>query len=442
MSKYDVLIIGGGLSGLSCAIELVNKNKKVLLLEERSVLGGRTSSWMDRGIHIESGFHRFLGFFNHLPQLLISCGIDLDKIVTWENSIEIRLPDKQPSAVFGIAPLFSPLTTAKEAVLNEDFLPANEKLKLAAFFMKGFGLLKTDPKKLDTYTVSTFAIKQGLSKKTIHRVLIPLTEGLFFLRPEEYSAYNFFALFAPFIPHLLKSRAGAFNGGMSEVMANPLGAYIKQLGGEIKTGENVTELIINSKKIIGAVTNTSIFKANAVVLATSLYKAQHLIKSIPDPFFKSVLKLPSMPSVTFQIDLKEPSMDLDRTTFSPGTIFSAYTEQSRTTFKKSKGRISIILATPHKFLNTSPEEILKIVLADARRLDLNIPLRNVKSFHKVTWEHDFITYERNYYTLRPEQKTPLSNFYLAGDYTKQKYLSTMEGAAYSGKLVAEMILNP
>jgi len=36
---------------------------------------------------------------------------------------------------------------------------------------------------------------------------------------------------------------------------------------------------------------------------------------------------------------------------------------------------------------------------------------------------------------RPSQKTPISNFYLAGDYTKQKYLASMEGAVFSGKLV-------
>lgn len=41
---------------------------------------------------------------------------------------------------------------------------------------------------------------------------------------------------------------------------------------------------------------------------------------------------------------------------------------------------------------------------------------------------------------RPTQRTPISNFYLAGDYTKQKYLASMEGAIYSGKLAAEAIV--
>ena len=40
---------------------------------------------------------------------------------------------------------------------------------------------------------------------------------------------------------------------------------------------------------------------------------------------------------------------------------------------------------------------------------------------------------------RPTQRTPIRNFYLAGDYTKQRYLASMEGATFSGKLCAQAI---
>lgn len=41
---------------------------------------------------------------------------------------------------------------------------------------------------------------------------------------------------------------------------------------------------------------------------------------------------------------------------------------------------------------------------------------------------------------RPLQRSPLEGFYLAGDYTKQKYLASMEGAVLSGKLCAQAIV--
>jgi 15-cis-phytoene desaturase len=38
------------------------------------------------------------------------------------------------------------------------------------------------------------------------------------------------------------------------------------------------------------------------------------------------------------------------------------------------------------------------------------------------------------------QRSPINNFYMAGDFTKQKYLASMEGAVLSGKLCAKAIV--
>jgi zeta-carotene desaturase len=41
---------------------------------------------------------------------------------------------------------------------------------------------------------------------------------------------------------------------------------------------------------------------------------------------------------------------------------------------------------------------------------------------------------------RPDQATPVGNFFLAGSYTKQDYIDSMEGATMSGRLAAAAIL--
>ena len=43
--------------------------------------------------------------------------------------------------------------------------------------------------------------------------------------------------------------------------------------------------------------------------------------------------------------------------------------------------------------------------------------------------------------FRPNQSTSLCNFFLAGSYTKQDYIDSMEGATMSGHLAASAILN-
>jgi 15-cis-phytoene desaturase len=42
---------------------------------------------------------------------------------------------------------------------------------------------------------------------------------------------------------------------------------------------------------------------------------------------------------------------------------------------------------------------------------------------------------------RPTQKTPIDNFFLAGCFTRQRYLASMEGAVLSGKLAAKEIVD-
>jgi uncharacterized protein with NAD-binding domain and iron-sulfur cluster len=41
--------------------------------------------------------------------------------------------------------------------------------------------------------------------------------------------------------------------------------------------------------------------------------------------------------------------------------------------------------------------------------------------------------------MRPTQKSPISNFFMAGDFSKQKYLASMEGAVLSGQLAARAV---
>lgn len=41
--------------------------------------------------------------------------------------------------------------------------------------------------------------------------------------------------------------------------------------------------------------------------------------------------------------------------------------------------------------------------------------------------------------MRPTQESPIPNFFMAGDFTKQKYLASMEGAILSGQLAAKVV---
>jgi len=60
--KYDVVIIGGGLGGLTAGAKLSKEGKKVLLLEQHNVPGGCATTYRHRDFRIEVGLHEMDGF--------------------------------------------------------------------------------------------------------------------------------------------------------------------------------------------------------------------------------------------------------------------------------------------------------------------------------------------------------------------------------------------
>ncbi|WP_265738513.1 FAD-dependent oxidoreductase [Pseudalkalibacillus salsuginis] len=233
MRKYDCIIVGGGLAGLTCALELSLENKKVALFEAHDYLGGRTSSWNENGMYVESGFHRYIGYYSNMPKVLHKAGIDLNKMVTWEEQVEIRIPDKDESVVMGVSPFFGPLKLIRSILGNNPTLSTKDKTSLISFFIFGFKDYLLNPEKLDKVSIRQYADLYHVSDHAFNYLIIPLSSGIFFLPPERYSAYVFFGLFIPGIPKFYKMRIGAFLGGMSEIMCNPIGERIKECGGEI-----------------------------------------------------------------------------------------------------------------------------------------------------------------------------------------------------------------
>jgi phytoene dehydrogenase-like protein len=60
--EVDVVVIGSGLSGLSCASLLAYCGKKTVVLESHDTPGGAAHTWERRGFHFESGPSLYSGF--------------------------------------------------------------------------------------------------------------------------------------------------------------------------------------------------------------------------------------------------------------------------------------------------------------------------------------------------------------------------------------------
>ncbi|MCQ4021660.1 MULTISPECIES: FAD-dependent oxidoreductase [unclassified Ruminococcus] len=440
MDRYDAIIVGAGLAGLSCAYHLSEKGKKVLVLEAHSYPGGRTSSFIDNGMQVESGLHRHIGYYSALPKLLKKCGVNLKDIVFWEEKADILIKDENKKLVLGLAPLLGFTKTLRGILGNNDVLSVKDKLSLLPFFICGFTsyIFST---RLDNYSVTQYANRHRVTDKSKRLILEPLSSGIFFMPPENYSAYAFFGLFAPGIPKFYKMRIGAYLGGMTDVVCMPIVNKIKSLGSDFRFNEEVENVLVKNGSVCGVKTkNDNEYYAPQTVIATTISSAKHILSAFKnDGRLQKLFLLPSMSSCTIQLELDSPALKKDITTFAPGTDMVSFAEQSRSTFRQCNGRLSIILGNAKSYANKSSEEILTVVLEQMNRLGIHLD-GHILNYRKISEENEFYSLDCNNQSLRPHQKTEIDGLTLAGDYTLTSSFATMEGAVKSGKKAAKECL--
>ncbi len=410
------VVVGAGLAGLSAAVRLVDAGHHVTVLERASVVGGRTANWDDEGMTVETGLHRYLGFYVELLRLLDHIGQDLGDVVVWEDEVGFRVPDGGPQAVYATSLLHKPLASVARALGNNDYVPMRQKLALARMLAAGIKDYVRRPAKLDRISVADYAHRHGLNDDTIFKILVPLTEGLFFVPPQEYSAHNFMGIIVPYWNSVVKTRLGGFTGGMTDVMTGPIAEYVRDKGADIRLSTTVTGLVTDDDAVVGVRTEAGTVDADAVVLAASLGPAQALIReAFPGHrWFADMLSLESTPSVCFQIELEQPCMEVDRATFAPGKMLASFSEQSRTTFTHTNGRLSAILAQPDEFLGKSADELLPLVAADAARVGIDLE-GHVRRYRKVEIPEDFYSLRVNNEHPRPDQRTQIQQRRRSGD---------------------------
>jgi phytoene dehydrogenase-like protein len=94
MERYNSIVVGGGISGLTLALILAANGKKVLLLEKAPIIGGGLCRFQKKGVPFDTGFHFTGGFVKTttLHDMLTVLGI--------RDSIHPTFLDKEHSNQF------------------------------------------------------------------------------------------------------------------------------------------------------------------------------------------------------------------------------------------------------------------------------------------------------------------------------------------------------
>jgi 15-cis-phytoene desaturase len=453
---YDAIVIGSGLAGLSAAFELAAREQKVLVLESDKQVGGRTSNWKAASMDVESGVHKFVGVYRELPRLLKRAGIELDQVFVYLDEIEIRVAEggernhapgrQRRSGRFGTSLLHRPLLTLGGALGNGELLPLRDKARLVYVLIAGILDYLRDPEALDRKTVAEYARDHGASANLVDTVFFSLSGGLFFLPPERYSALPFFALTWESVKRSYASRLAIFRGGMTDVMAAPLARAIERRGGRVLVETPAERLAADGRGVAGAYAGGLAYLAPRVVLATPIAAAKRILEAtwgaqLPeDAELRKLAALPEMSGVAVQLELDSPAGPDDHPVFGPNSILGTFAEQSHVTFRASPGRISTFLSPSEPYMAMKDDEVVAAVVRDLARQGVDVRGR-VRCSAVVRHASDFYRLEPGSESLRPRQRTTIRGLALAGDYTKQPFVCSMEGAVVSGRLAAEAVLD-
>ena len=105
-SAYDVIIIGSGLSGLTCAVLLSIQGYRVLVLEAHDVAGGCTHTWKASGVGFATGVHyvggdvgRSTSAFRRMMDIVTGGRVQ------WRNTWEEACDDPDMAGVYDIVHL-------------------------------------------------------------------------------------------------------------------------------------------------------------------------------------------------------------------------------------------------------------------------------------------------------------------------------------------------
>jgi 15-cis-phytoene desaturase len=171
------------------------------------------------------------------------------------------------------------------------------------------------------------------------------------------------------------------------------------------------------------------------------------------PFFAQMSELEGIPVINIHLWFDRKLSTPDHLTFSRSPLLSVYADMS-TCCKEyaddNKSMLELVFApcspvagSKINWIGKPDEEIIDATMKELERL---FPLEILADGSKAKLLKSVVVKTpRSVYAatpgrnkFRPSQETPISNFILAGDFTSQKFLGSMEGAVLSGKLAAEV----
>ncbi len=473
----QIAIVGAGLAGLTAAVDLVDAGHKVDLYDARPFAGGKVASWEDEeGNHIEMGLHVFFFNYANLFALMRKVGAFDNLLAKNHTHLFVNLGGDLRSLDFRFA-LGAPFNGLK-AFFTTPQLDWIDKLRNALALgtspiVQGLvdyeGAMKTI-RALDAISFQQWFLNHGGSLNSIRRMWNPIAYALGFIDCESISARCMLTIFMMFASRTEASKLNMLKGSPHKWLTKPILDYIQAKGGTLHLRHRVRQVQFEDgkfPKVTGLKLQTP--KGDIDITADKYLAAcdvPGIQKLIPRqwrrfPEFAGIFKLQTVPVATVQLrydgwitELRDTTArnnldhpcGLDNLLYTADADFSCFSDLALSSPEdyqiKGLGSLLQCVLTPgDPWIPKPVNQIVEHTDAQVRKLfpssdNLNLIWSNV-----VKLAHSLYREAPGMEPYRPRQVTPVSNFFLAGSYTRQDYIDSMEGATMSGHLAAAEILS-
>ncbi|MBO1350345.1 MAG: 9,9'-di-cis-zeta-carotene desaturase [Hormoscilla sp. GUM202] len=472
-----VAIVGAGLAGMATAVELADAGHEVEIFESRPFVGGKVGSWVDEsGNHVEMGLHVFFGCYYQLFDLMQKVGalenlLLKEHIHTFVNrggkigALDFRFFTGAPFN--GLKAFF---TTSQLSLLDKlQNAIALGTSPIVRGLVDFTGAMKTI-RDLDRLSFADWFRKQGGSSGSLKRMWNPIAYALGFIDTENISARCMLTIFQLFAAKSEASVLRMLAGSPDEYLHKPILNYLEARGTKIYTRRRVREILFAEEDGLTKVTGLVVAQgeteetitADVYVCAGDVPGTQRLLP--PSwrkwPSFDHIYKLDTVPVATVQLrfdgwvtelhdaekrqQLREAA-GMDNLLYTPDADFSCFADLALASpkdyYRPGQGSLLQLVLTPgDPFIKQSNEAIAQHVLEQVQDLFSSARELNMTWYTVVKLAQSLYREAPGMDPYRPPQQTPVANFFLAGSYTQQDYIDSMEGATLSGRQAAKAIL--
>ena len=471
-----VAIAGAGLAGMTTAVDLVDAGHFVEIFESRPFVGGKVGSWVDPdGNHVEMGLHVFFGCYYNLFALMKKVGAFDDLLLKEHVHTFINRGGETGSLDFRF-PVGAPLHGLK-AFFTTSQLSVQDKIQNAIALgtspiVRGLidfdGAMKTI-RDLDKVSFADWFRRQGGNQNSLKRMWNPIAYALGFIDTENISARCMLTIFQFFASKTEASVMRMLAGSPNEYLHKPIVEYLENKGAKIYTRRRVREIQFEEgeeTRVTGLVVangeTEEKITADAYVFACDVPGIQKILPPAWRKWseFDNIYKLDAVPVATVQLrfdgwvtELEDEAkrkqlshaVGIDNLLYSADADFSCFADLALTSpkdyYQEGQGSLLQLVLTPgDPFIKQSNEAIAQHVLKQVQDLFPSARELNMTWYSVVKLAQSLYREAPGMDVFRPAQKTPIANFFLAGSYTQQDYIDSMEGATLSGHQAAKAIL--